>query len=64
MKPGRNHYLPTKRNGRHPRRHQKAHSGTRNSNRAPSPGVPVSPMAMPVIARISLEKNNPNPVLA
>ena len=38
--------------------------GTVISNRAPLPGSPVSPIVMPVIARISRERNSPSPVPA
>ena len=36
--------------------------GTAISNRAPLPGTPFSVMVMPVIARISRERNSPSPV--
>src|SRR5208337_2754742 len=36
--------------------------GTRISNRAPFPGVPVSRIVIPVSARISRERNRPRPV--
>lgn len=39
-----------------------APSGTAISNRAPFPGMPVSRIEIPVIARISRTRNNPYPV--
>jgi len=43
-------------------RHRYFPAGTQISNLAPSPGVPVSRMVIPVIVRTSRTKKSPNPV--